>query len=50
MSGGGAERKLNRLLTLQKGDKEHEQVVFPAYGAPDGEWDNIICHELMKRN
>ena len=29
----------DRLLTLQIGDAAHEQVVLPAYGAPDGECD-----------
>ena len=36
-------QKPNRLLTLQIGDTANEQVVFPAYGGPGGECDNLIC-------
>ena len=36
-------RKPNRLLTLQIGDTMQKQVVFSAYGAPDGECDPLIC-------
>ena len=48
-------RKPNRLLTLQIGDAANEQVVFPAYGAPDGECDNLSSapkpvKKLMKSN
>ena len=35
-------RKPNRLLSLQFGDAGNEQVVVPAFGAPDGECDNMI--------
>ena len=35
--------KPNRLLTLQNGDAAQEQVVFLAYGAPDGECGHLIC-------
>ena len=50
-----ATRKPNRLLTLQFGDTAKEQVVFLAYGAPDGERDNMISvlklvTNLMKCN
>ena len=36
-------RKLDRLLTLQMGDRAQEQVVFLVYGVPDGERDSLIC-------
>ena len=36
-------RKLERLLSLQIGDTANEQVVFTAYSAPNGEFDNMIC-------
>ena len=39
MSGRGW-RKSNRLLTLQSDDTANEHVIFPAYRAPDGEYDN----------
>ena len=42
---GGAERApydWRRLLTLQFGSTANEELVFPAYGAPDGECYNII--------
>ena len=56
---GGAERvgkrtyqwrKLNRLLTLLIGDTMQEQLVFPAYGATDGESDNLICAQKLVTN
>ena len=37
---GGVERA--GLQSLQCVDTANEQVVFPAYGAPDGERDNVI--------
>ena len=36
-------RKLERLLSLQIGDTANEQVVFAAYSALNGEFDNMIC-------
>ena len=36
-------RTPNRLLTLPTGDTMQEQVVFPAYGAPYGECDHLLC-------
>ena len=48
-------RKPKRLLTLQIGDTANEQVVFPAYGARNGDCDHMISSaklvtHLMKGN
>ena len=36
-------REPNGLPTLHIGDATQEQVVFLAYGVPDGECDNSVC-------
>ena len=43
-------RKPNRLVTLQIGDAANVQVVFPAYGATDGECDHLICILMLVTN
>ena len=44
-----AKSRKDCLLTLQIGDTAHEQVAFPAKGAPDGECDNLIlCVETRR--
>ena len=43
-------RKPNRLLTLHVGDTMREQVLFQAFGAPDGECDNFdLCAETCHK-
>ena len=36
-------RKPERLLSLQIGDTANEQVVFTAYSALNGEFENMVC-------
>ena len=43
-------RELERLLSLQIGDTANEQVVFTAYSALNGEFDNmILCLEISHK-
>ena len=37
------------LLILQTGDTAHEHVVFPVYGAPDGECDISSVRQSLSR-
>ena len=43
-------RKPNALPTLQIGDAANGQMAFLSYGAPDGEWDNMISALKLVRN